>query len=146
MKKRLSYRLHAGTASILLVFLTLCLISFAVLTRVNANADLRLSTKYADRTKSYYDAVGEAERFIAETDAVLLTLHEESANEEEYFEKVRAHFGDLTMRASYEIGAFQSLNVTLRADYAARFLVEDYQVVTDESAFSYDEEPLNLPR
>ncbi|MBR0090897.1 MAG: hypothetical protein IJP92_04295 [Lachnospiraceae bacterium] len=65
MRRRRGYQLHVGTASILLVFLTLCLASFSALTLVNANADKRLSDKLAARTLAYYEAVAEAEEWIA---------------------------------------------------------------------------------
>ena len=48
--------MNIGSASILLVFVILCLVSFAVLSIVSANADSRLSTRVLERTTAYYDA------------------------------------------------------------------------------------------
>lgn len=45
-----------GIISILMVFLLLCLITFAVLTLSSAKADLQYSQQTAERTKNYYAA------------------------------------------------------------------------------------------
>ena len=42
--------MNIGSASILLVFVILCLVSFAVLSIVSANADSRLSTRVLEPT------------------------------------------------------------------------------------------------
>ena len=49
--------MNIGSASILLVFVILCLVSFAVLSIVSANADSRLSTRVLERTTAYYDCL-----------------------------------------------------------------------------------------
>lgn len=43
--KKKQFGMNIGSASILLVFVILCLVSFAVLSIVSANADSRLSTR-----------------------------------------------------------------------------------------------------
>ena len=48
--------MNIGSASILLVFVILCLVSFAVLSIVSANADSRGSTPVFGRTTAYHDA------------------------------------------------------------------------------------------
>ena len=53
--------MNIGSASILLVFVILCLVSFAVLSIVSANADSRLSTRVLERTTAYYDACNQAD-------------------------------------------------------------------------------------
>ena len=65
MKKRSG--IHVGISSLLLIFLILCLVSFAVLSLASATADLKLSRRYALRTRSYYEACCDAEDFLAET-------------------------------------------------------------------------------
>ncbi len=49
-----------GAASILIIFVLLCLTTFATLSFVSARADLRLSQRAADTTAAYYEADGEA--------------------------------------------------------------------------------------
>lgn len=65
--------MNIGSASILLVFVILCLVSFAVLSIVSANADSRLSTRVLERTTAYYDACNQAEQSLAGMDNTLLS-------------------------------------------------------------------------
>ena len=54
-----------GSASILLIFTVLCLISFATLTLVNSRADYNLSKDLADRQLAYYEACHKGNAFVA---------------------------------------------------------------------------------
>ena len=134
------FRLHAGTASILLVFVTLCLISFAVLSLVNANADLRLSRKIAERNTAYYGAVSEAEQFIAEADKQIRFGVAEGEDAP-------------VLEKSFPISDIQSLVVAVEAvlpadgDAAGGMTcrIVKYQIVTDENALDIPEDTLNLP-
>ena len=50
MNKKRPMAFNIGTSSILIVFVLLCLATFAALSLVSANADYRLSTALAERT------------------------------------------------------------------------------------------------
>ncbi len=65
MNKNKFHGAHVGSASILLVFTVLSIISFATLTLVNSKADYNLSNKLANRQEAYYTACHEAYAFIA---------------------------------------------------------------------------------
>lgn len=80
--------INVGSASILLIFVILCLISFAVLSIVSSNADHKLTQKVLARTSTYYDACNTAQESLARLDNVLSTQYSTSANEEEYYSKV----------------------------------------------------------
>ena len=54
--KKRQFGMNIGSASILLVFVILCLVSFAVLSIVSANADSRLSTQALERSNAYHAA------------------------------------------------------------------------------------------
>ena len=56
---------HVGTASILLIFTVLSIISFATLTLVNSKADYNLSSNLAHRQLSYYNACHKGNAFVA---------------------------------------------------------------------------------
>ena len=56
---------HVGTASILLIFTVLSIISFATLTLVNSKADYNLSSNLAERQKNYYNACHKGNAFVA---------------------------------------------------------------------------------
>ena len=80
------FGINVGTVSMVLIFVLLCLVSFAVLCIVSANADKNLSTKIADRTENYYKAWNSDGWF----DLSLKTLSiqfTQSQNEDDYFAK-----------------------------------------------------------
>ena len=57
-----------GGSSILAVFVVLCLTTFATLSLVSANADLRLSRKSAESVSAYYTADAGAQALLAQLD------------------------------------------------------------------------------
>lgn len=64
-----SYGINIGFSSILVIFVILCLVSFATLSVVSANADYKLSAKLADRTTAYYTACNKAYEQLATIEA-----------------------------------------------------------------------------
>ncbi|MBQ3796327.1 MAG: hypothetical protein II842_08575 [Butyrivibrio sp.] len=56
---------NVGTASILLIFTVLSLISFATLTLVNSKADYNLSSNLSQRQSAYYTACHSGQAFVA---------------------------------------------------------------------------------
>ncbi len=57
--------INVGSASILLIFTVLSLVSFATLTLVNSKADYNLSQNLAERQSAYYSACHKGYAFIA---------------------------------------------------------------------------------
>ena len=64
-------RKTSGISLMILIFLSLCLITFSLLSLSGATADETLSQKAADRTTEYYAAVTSANDILAEIDAAL---------------------------------------------------------------------------
>ena len=56
---------HIGSASILLIFTVLSIISFATLTLVNSKADYNLSNNLIERQMQYYEACHRGNAFVA---------------------------------------------------------------------------------
>ena len=56
---------NVGSASILLIFTVLSLISFATLALVNSKADYNLSSNLAQRQSAYYNACHAGQAFVA---------------------------------------------------------------------------------
>lgn len=111
-QKKQYFGMNIGSASMLLIFVVLCLVSFAALSIVSANADKRLSAKIADRTQSYYDAVGSAEKALAEADSELAAQFVSSADSEAYFDAA-GH----TRSWSFPINDTQTLQVEIEILY-----------------------------
>lgn len=110
--KKKQFGMNIGSASILLVFVILCLVSFAVLSIVSANADSKLSTRVLERTTAYYTACNQAEQSLAGMDHTLRRIYESSDNEEAYFASV-GHGKSYVI----PISDLQSLQVTIEILY-----------------------------
>lgn len=76
--------LHVGSSSILVVFVLLCLTTFATLSMVSANADYRIMQKSADASDRYYRADTASEGLVARIDLVLQESYAASIDGESY--------------------------------------------------------------
>lgn len=122
MKKKTSRPLlTTGTSTLLLIFVSLCLLTFAVLSFLSARADQNLSRKTAERTSAYYEACNQAEDRLGETDRMLEKIWQETANEKAYFQAVRETFEDMDFDEENRMLSFsvpltdtQVLTVTLK--------------------------------
>ena len=83
--RKKQFGMNIGSASILLVFVILCLVSFAVLSIVSANADSKLSARVLERTTAYYAACNQAEQSLAGMDKTLQRMYSSSDSEEAYY-------------------------------------------------------------
>ena len=129
---------NIGTPSILLIFVLLCLVSFAALSIVSANADYKLSKKVLTRSRAYYEACNKAEESLALLDETLLALYESGISKEEYF--LSAGYV-----ASYliPISELQSLMVEVEIQYPTSedpslYSLKSFQVVIT-GQLEYDE-------
>ena len=122
MKKKTSRPLlTTGTSTLLLIFVSLCLLTFAVLSFLSARADQNLSRKTAERTSAYYETCNQAEDRLGETDRMLEKIWQETANEKAYFQAVRKTFEDMDFDEESRMLSFsvpltdtQVLTVTLK--------------------------------
>lgn len=110
-KKQLPF-LNIGTSSLLVVFLVLCLVIFAVLTLTSAQSDYRFAKRLAERRTAYYQACNQAEKTIAALDAdgTLQGLSED-------------------YHLEVPISDRQVLSVTLRPDGADGFVIGTWETV-----------------
>lgn len=108
------FQLHIGASSILLIFVTLCLVSFAVLSIVSANADSKLTGKVLERTEEYYRACNTAQSALATMDQALTEAYRNASSREEYFNSLGA-----TENYSFEvsINSRQSLSIAVQVLY-----------------------------
>ena len=118
---------HIGSASILLIFTVLSIISFATLTLVNSKADYNLSNNLTERQKIYYEACHKGNAFVAAVSSGY------SSGEE-----------DGIMKESIPITDNQSLDIALEKNSANNstnsdnnFRIIQWQVV-NHGDFNYD--------
>lgn len=138
MQKRKSIGVNIGSSSILLIFVILCLVSFATLSIVSANADYKLGRKILTRTTAYYDACNQAEKSIAAIDKTLWEVYESVADEEEYFATV-GHSKSYVIPVS----DLQNLSIELEILYPIQpgdtcYRIKSWQVINIEQ-IEYDD-------
>ncbi len=103
-------RKTSGISLMILIFLSLCLITFSLLSLSGATADETLSQKAADRTTEYYAAVTSANDILAEIDAALARYlkaaesGEEAAERENTYLEACASISDTVPEASWKDG------------------------------------------
>lgn len=73
MKTKGNFQFSVGGASILMIFVVLCLTAFGILSYVTANADSRISEKNAEAVQNYYKADGKIQEGLKQIDTALLT-------------------------------------------------------------------------
>lgn len=102
------FSLGTGTAFILMIFVLLCLVVFAVLSLVSAHADWKLGDRLAQRTAAYYEACQKGQERLEQLDRQLSLLYQEAEDPSAYQEACRIWLssldGDLEEEA--ETGAF----------------------------------------
>lgn len=69
--KQQSYFVNIGSSSLLVIFLILCLVTFAILSLSSAKSDYTFSERLAEHKKTYYEASAKAEDIVDEIDAIL---------------------------------------------------------------------------
>ncbi|MDD2972233.1 MAG: hypothetical protein PHE02_08920 [Lachnospiraceae bacterium] len=141
--KQKNYGVNVGSSSILLIFVLLCLVSFAALSIVSANADAKLNSKVVERTTDYYKACNEAQSSIAGIDQTLRELYASGIGEDAYYAQA-GH--DISF--CFPITDTQSLNVDLSISYPKRkddtfYTITSWKVLTKDT-ISFDDSTLNL--
>ena len=132
-KSKFSFGLNIGSSSVLLVFVLLCLVFFAALSIISANADNKLSKKVLERTTAYYEACNEAELALTELDNALVDTYRNTADKTAYFSKVGHE-----KSYSFSISDLQTLNVSVEIKYPATnddtfYQITSWKVITNET-------------
>lgn len=82
--------LTIGFSSLLVIFLILCMVIFAVLALSDARNNLQLSEHMLEKKEAYFEAVNTSEKVIADIDQILIDSYNE--NSSSYLEEVEAKF------------------------------------------------------
>ena len=155
-KKKFTSGLNVGSSSILVTFVLLCLVTFAALSFVSANADFKLAQKTADRTKAYYAANNKAEVYLLNADSLLTKHYVGCRDIIEYYEGIDPLFSDndsinveeidedIFLNYSIPISDSQEIQVTLRVIYPNSEDQDMFEITRWETVSTYvpTEEPL----
>lgn len=143
MKNKLS--IGTGVPSILMIFVVLALTTFATLSFTSARADYKLTEKNCKYIMDYYEADREAQKIIAELDAVIAKKNSASGNYD-FTGEISAlgknvvidkdDNGELLLKYKVFINEKQELNVWLRVNpngSASRYAIAKYNVSQQNS-------------
>lgn len=136
--KQKRYGVNVGSSSLLIIFVIVCLVSFAALSIVSANSDYKLTKRMAQRATDYYSACNSAYRALADIDRTLLSIYETSGSEEDYY----AQTGH-TKSFAYPVSDIQSLRVVIEIHYPessgdARYTITEWRLITT-GTLEYDQ-------
>lgn len=158
-------RLNAGTATLLVIFMTLCVTMLGLLSIASSNAERKLSEKMTNAVRSYYEADSRAQEIIADIDADIKEIYS-AANASSFTnDKILVLIKDQTAKyqdVSFDVSRTDSglkiaysvpqgsvgylqvkLNVSLNQSLTKRYQIKEYRIVPNEQA-GYEEEDLNL--
>ena len=134
-KKTRSSFINIGFSSIVMVFIMICLVTFATLSVLTAHSDYRLSQKMAQKTTAYYEADATARDMAAFIDKELFHIYSDSSTASDYYQLVLdADFSDgapasvtnitatvtndiVTISYKVPVSEVQTLNVSLKINY-----------------------------
>lgn len=153
--KRQAPFVNIGSSLLLVIFLVLCLVTFATLSLSSARSDESFSRRMADRKTEYYEAAGQAEDLLAQIDQLL----EETALKSGKNRWTALDFGSISPEIHYDadntavsyqvpINDKQSLDVVLllntpeEAAQSGYYRIHKWQTVNTEKWESDD--TLNL--
>ena len=105
--------LNLGTSSLLLIFVVLSLVSFAVLSLSSALSDKKLTDKTVEKNVSYYDACNEAYERLADLDKKLIDIYKASDDEASYLKACE----DLDLEMIILVTEYQGLEVIVIPNY-----------------------------
>ena len=94
MKNKHQLPIGIGISSILLIFVILCLLTFAVLSLVSANADYKLVKKYSAHTHEVYEAENSANELMDKIDSILKSTYQ-SSDSSDYLKQVQQNLTSL---------------------------------------------------
>ncbi len=133
--KRQAPFVNVGSSLLLVVFLLMCLITFATLSFSSARSDESFSRRIADRKSEYYAASNEAERLLSQIDRLLDIADPADLD----FAAIDSLDADIaydpdaaTLSYQVKINDKQALDVVLALDETddSHFRIEKWQTVT----------------
>lgn len=135
MKRKRDSFINVGFSSIIMVFIMICLVTFATLSVLTAHSDYQLSQKSANKTIAYYEADAAARSIMAAIDKELFSLYQSSTSSTDYYAQISSEdflkelqHNTLTIAIEQtntvpiltyqvDISDVQTLHVTLRIQY-----------------------------
>ena len=140
--KQQSTFINIGSSSLLMVFLVLCLTTFAILSLSSAQSDYSFSKKFAEHKTEYYEASSRAEMILGEIDQLLAENSDQVTARLDGKEidniPLSCTGADGETAISYQVpsGEKQALNVTLLvtndSEHENYYKIQAWQLISTE--------------
>lgn len=87
--------MNIGAASLVLIFIVLCLATFGLLSLSSAKGDLSLAERQAEAVSAYYEADSKGQEWVRQVDAVLQEEMGHSDDSSSASDAVKARLGEI---------------------------------------------------
>ena len=121
---------NIGSSSLLIVFLVLCLTTFAILSLSSAQSDYSFSKRSAEHKTEYYEASSRAEMILGEIDQILAETAEQvnAAQKNAVQEKADSELASFELAAAARLDGKEIDNIPLSCTGTEGETVISYQV------------------
>ena len=131
MKGHSGFQIGTGVTSILMIFVVLCLTTFAILSYTSADADLKLSKEHTAYIEGYYDTYSRLNEELAKMDTLVYRMIQEGETDAYGMQKI---IMALQIKKSSDITAvYSSDNQTIKATISS--VIDDSQSLVMEISF-----------
>lgn len=123
--KRKSFPItNIGSVSLLMIFIVLCMVTFAALSLSEAASDYKTGQKIARHTTEYYAASNLAEQQLAKVDAILQSAYASAPDAAAYEQAIAEQLSDLTELGITLTGSVPELSYQVEVNDSQALLVE----------------------
>lgn len=128
--KQQSTFVNIGSSSLLIVFLVLCLTTFAILSLSSAQSDYSFSKRSAEHKTEYYEASSRAEMILGEIDQILAETAEQvnAAQKNAVQENADSELASFELAAAARLDGKEIDNIPLSCTGTEEETVISYQV------------------
>lgn len=85
---------NIGSVTLMMIFIVLCMVSFAALSLSTAASDYQASQRSAKHVKEYYQASNQTEETLVSVDEVLSDAYQHTTDASSYFSRIRSDYAD----------------------------------------------------
>lgn len=86
---------NIGSVSLLMIFIVLCMVTFAALALSTASANYRSAKRLSEHTTEYYNAYSLAEEKLAAIDKILADSYQNSSDSQTYYHLAKASASEI---------------------------------------------------
>lgn len=123
-----------GSSTLVLIFIILCLATFALLSLSNAGGDLNLANKNAAAVRTYYEADSQGEQFVRMVDQAVREVRNETSDQQKQQQKLAEKLGSYyhadsrTAETDIPMDFDQALHVELALDGQENYRIRSWRV------------------